>query len=204
MGALFDKWCQASKVKTMDDLRELLLLEEFKNCLPERVVIYLNEQKVSSITAAAVLADEFALTHKSVFSPSIRRDPVPSGRVRSPKSVRHCPVAAAENRECFYCHEIGHLIAACPTLKRKEQSTKTTKSPSPVGLIHTKSTSIHPKPSVGCDEIDEDFRPFVTQGSVSLVGEADGVPITILRDTGAKQTIIREGVLPFSADSYSG
>ncbi len=44
----------------------------------------------------------------------------------------------------------------------------------------------------------------MSQGSFSLVGEADSVPITILRDTGAKQTIIREGVLPFSADSYCG
>ncbi len=146
-GTLSDKWCQASKVKTMDDLCELLLLEEYKNCLPERVVVYLNEQKVSSITAAAVLADEFALTHKSIFSPPIRRDPIPSGRVRSPKSVRRNPTAASEHRECFYCHEPGHLIAACPTLKTKEQS-KTTKTPSPVGLIHTKSTSIHPVPQL--------------------------------------------------------
>lgn len=27
---LFDKWCHASKVNTLDDLRELILLEEFK------------------------------------------------------------------------------------------------------------------------------------------------------------------------------
>ncbi len=25
----------------------------------------------------------------------------------------------SKESECFYCHEVGHLIANCPTLKRK-------------------------------------------------------------------------------------
>jgi hypothetical protein len=45
--------------------RELMLLEEFKNCVPERIVVYLNEQKVSTLRQTAILADEFALIHKS-------------------------------------------------------------------------------------------------------------------------------------------
>lgn len=69
-GILFDKWCVASKVNDFSSLRELILLEEFKNCLPERVVVYLNEQKETSLSQAAVLADEFVLTHKNVFSAS--------------------------------------------------------------------------------------------------------------------------------------
>ncbi len=47
-GILFDKWCTASKVRDFNELRELVLLEEFKGCLPDRVVVYLNEQKVTS------------------------------------------------------------------------------------------------------------------------------------------------------------
>lgn len=45
-----------------------MLLEEFKNCLPERIVIYLNEQKLVTLQQAAQLADEFTLTHKTVFA----------------------------------------------------------------------------------------------------------------------------------------
>lgn len=30
-------------------LRELMLLEDFKKCLPERIVLYLNEQKVTEM-----------------------------------------------------------------------------------------------------------------------------------------------------------
>ncbi len=42
--------------------------EKFKNCAPERVVVYLNEQKVSTLSQASVSADEFVLTHKNVFT----------------------------------------------------------------------------------------------------------------------------------------
>lgn len=55
---LFEKWCAASKVITFEQLKELMLLEEFKNCLPEKIVIYLIEQKVSSLSEAAVFADD--------------------------------------------------------------------------------------------------------------------------------------------------
>ena len=73
-GTLFDKWSNACKVTDVHALRELVVLEEFKNCLPDRIVVYLNEQKVSSLSAASVLADEYVLTHKSVF-PSASEKP---------------------------------------------------------------------------------------------------------------------------------
>ena len=50
----------------MAEMRELILLEEFKKCLPEQIVVYLNEQKVALVTKVSVLADQFLLTHKSV------------------------------------------------------------------------------------------------------------------------------------------
>ncbi len=33
---LFDRWCAANKVDTLEQLKELILLEEFKNCLSEK------------------------------------------------------------------------------------------------------------------------------------------------------------------------
>lgn len=62
---LFDRWCVSSKADDFISLRELLLLEDFKQCLSERIVLYLNEQKVSTLSEASVLADEFVLTHKN-------------------------------------------------------------------------------------------------------------------------------------------
>lgn len=43
------------------------MLEEFKNGLPDKVVVYQNEQKVISLPDAAVFADKFVLAYK-IFS----------------------------------------------------------------------------------------------------------------------------------------
>ncbi len=140
-GILFDKWCTASKVRDFNELRELVLLEEFKGCLPDRVVVYLNEQKVTSLSHAAVLADEFVLTHKNVFAfvrPE-KSQPVPlqNQMLRSKNS----PPRTREDRECFYCHKQGHVIADCLTLKRKQQS-----QPKSVGFVKAvKPTVIVPR-----------------------------------------------------------
>lgn len=36
---LFDQWCAASKADKLVSVRELMLLKEFKNCLPERTAV---------------------------------------------------------------------------------------------------------------------------------------------------------------------
>ena len=66
--ALFDRWCAAKTVeKDFNKLRQLMLVEEFKKCLHSDVKMYLDEQKADSLHQAAILADEYCLTHKSSF-----------------------------------------------------------------------------------------------------------------------------------------
>ena len=38
--ALFSRWCKSQKAETKEDLKQLILLEEFKNCLPDVICIY--------------------------------------------------------------------------------------------------------------------------------------------------------------------
>lgn len=52
---------------TKEDLKQLVLLEKVKNCLPDFIHTYLNEQTVTTIDKPAVLSDEFMLTHKISF-----------------------------------------------------------------------------------------------------------------------------------------
>ncbi|KAG7471871.1 hypothetical protein MATL_G00102630 [Megalops atlanticus] len=203
--SLFDKWLHACKVSDFDRLKELLLLEEFKNCLPERIV-YLNEQKVTSVAQAAVLADEYVLTHKTVFSVPPHREATQPRNLdrsfRSLKTVHTNPSPTKDIRECFYCHEIGHLIAVCPVLQKKSQSKQSGPSTKSVGLIE--ATTSLPLPALDSD-VDTGYNPFISTGTVSLSGkEEDQVFITILRDTGATQSFILEDVLPFSNETYCG
>jgi hypothetical protein len=50
------------------------------------------------------------------------------------------------------------------------------------------------------------FKPFIFDGSVSLSNNQSNVyiPIRMLRDTGASQSLILTKTLPFSESSYSG
>uniref|UniRef100_A0A672PHY8 CCHC-type domain-containing protein n=1 Tax=Sinocyclocheilus grahami TaxID=75366 RepID=A0A672PHY8_SINGR len=196
---LFDKWCSATKTGDFDSLRELILLEEFKGCLPERVVVYLNEQKVNALSQAAVLADEFVLTHKGVFSVTHTEKSTTSGPSQSQSArIKSVTSQLKEVRDCFYCHKHGHLIADCPVLRRKQQ----TQNPKSVALLKTMPMS----ELSGCtDVLDVSYKPFVMTGFVSLSGkEEDRREISILRDTGAMQSIMVSDILPFSDESYCG
>lgn len=97
---LCDKWCSASGVRSFDQFMELILLEEFKSCLPESLVVHLNEQTIDTRSEAAIFADEFVLTHKVVFSPSSQKDV----SARSPKpasKTRTFSKPSAGSYECF-------------------------------------------------------------------------------------------------------
>lgn len=63
----FNRWCVASDVKTLDDLKELMVLEQFKSSVSDRIATYISERKPDSAYEVAVMADEFSFSHKTVF-----------------------------------------------------------------------------------------------------------------------------------------
>lgn len=50
---------------TYDNLCNLIVLEQFKNSVPHHIAVHINESKVKTAAAAAVLADEYMLTRAS-------------------------------------------------------------------------------------------------------------------------------------------
>ena len=63
----FTHWCKAADVETFPDLCDMILLEQFKHTVPDHIVTYITESKVFTPSEAAVLADEYVLTHKRNF-----------------------------------------------------------------------------------------------------------------------------------------
>uniref|UniRef100_A0A3B1IW77 Gypsy retrotransposon integrase-like protein 1 n=1 Tax=Astyanax mexicanus TaxID=7994 RepID=A0A3B1IW77_ASTMX len=203
-GVLFDKWCSANKVNDFESLRELILLEEFKNCLPERVVTYLNERSAVSVSQAAVQADEFVLTHRQTFrSPVVK---VESALGSSAKNSHGggSPPRSFSAHECYYCHKVGHIAGDCLALKRKlERPNKpqTGGSAKSVGFVDCVCTDMSDCP-MQC--VDSSFKPFMSRGNVSLGHGGAAASVSILRDTGAAQSLILSSCLPFSAQSFCG
>lgn len=60
------RWCQSKNTPNFEDVRRLILLEEFKKCLPHKICAYLKVQKVITVADAAVLAEEHVLTHRDI------------------------------------------------------------------------------------------------------------------------------------------
>lgn len=201
---LFDRWCMACKAADLASVRELILIEEFKNCVTERMAVYLNEQKVSTLQQTATLADEFALVHKTSVVKHERRDTLEkaSGASGEQDTRREVPVPRPRSdRKCFYCFKSGHLIADCEAYRRR-QPVSTPRKPKGIGLIKNASPGSRP---LSTETPDECFKPFIFKGAVSLSGKpGDGRTVTILRDTGGSQSLILASALAFDEKTASG
>ena len=62
---LFYKWCHSKEiVQDFKKLKQMVLLEEFKDKVRPDIRSHLDEQKVEELEKAAIMADDYALTHK--------------------------------------------------------------------------------------------------------------------------------------------
>lgn len=211
---LFDRWYASQRVNDFAHLKQLILMEEFKNSLPEKVTTYLNERKEMDVSKAAVLVDEYMLTHRATFQrpygfnksdrfnghgKEVEKNvssPVEPAENSPPSGVQSKPGPAEskENVMCFYCKKRGHIAAACPVLKKKNTQS--------AALIKTKNHESRSGSERACGYAD--FKPFVMDGFVAVSSGTEKIPFKILCDTAASQSFILEGILLLNADTAVG
>ena len=62
---LFNRWCHSKEIgQDFKKLKQMALLEEFKDKVRPDIRSHLDEQKVEELEKAAVTADDYALTYK--------------------------------------------------------------------------------------------------------------------------------------------
>ena len=62
---LFNRWCHSKEIgQDFKKLKQMVLLEEFKVKVRPDIRSHLDEQKVEELEKAAIMADDYALTHK--------------------------------------------------------------------------------------------------------------------------------------------
>lgn len=203
----YQRWCVASNVQTVDNMTDLIVLEQFKNTLPERIAIYIAEKQATNEADAAVLVDEYELTHKAHFGERVRsvsgqRDAF-SFRNKTP-NVNPLPVnqdrssvTSDAEQICRYCQGKGHWKGNCPVLKSKAKARFSFVKPAALAVSPGES-------DVVLSKLKPNYFPFISDGFVSLLGSEKRFPVKILRDTGASESFILESVLPFSSSSRSG
>ena len=135
---LFNTWCSSKEIdNNFEKVRQLLLIEEFKKCLPDKVKTYLDEKKVETLGQAAVLADDYILTHKSIGSHKLQ---LPAHLNRQAEPFHPNPHLGGQNQprgntpvnscfrprpnqslpkgpKCYHCRKRGHVMADCWYLK---------------------------------------------------------------------------------------
>ena len=184
---LFNRWCSSLNVTTLNDLKQLVMLEEFKRSIPLEIRTHLEEQHVSTLSQAAIMADDYALTHPKRLTKKMSsttadvHDSSPDCRKSSQDSTLKSPQKDVKTSKlCHYCKMPGHVIAECRKLERKNQAK---------GEALTTTGSL-------AGVVPEGFRTFITDGYVALSSDHDRVPVKILRDTGGMQSLLLCGVLP--------
>ena len=125
----FNWWCTTADVDNFEDLRELMVLGQFKNSIPQRIATYVAEQKAATVLRAVEWAD-FAVTHSDVSCGDVR------SRANSHSNLyygNYWPVAGPSltfknlrcrddsNKVCNYCQEPGHCKDRCPVLRSKSR-----------------------------------------------------------------------------------
>ena len=206
--ALFNRWLTSQQVGgSFEKLKQLILLEEFKSCVPVKVKTYLEEQKVNELQRAVTLADDYKLTHQSMGSNAETKSITPS----KPKDTSNVPPQdktstqprdqdrSGRNRGmtlrsgpvCAYCKRRGHLLSECWALDKKDK-----KKGNALVTIGCRSSA---NPAT---KTPDTFKPFISQGFISTDENSAVIKrIHILRDTGASQSLLAEGVLGLSEQS---
>ena len=131
--ALLDRWCASKEVvNDFEKLRQLVLVEEFKACVPTSIKTYIDEQKATTLHQAAVLADDYSLTHRHAFPPTDgngSRDDKPVNPPIHPKTGRYRDSGRHDNSNnnnkfssvvCNYCKRRSHVMAECWSLQKKK------------------------------------------------------------------------------------
>ena len=220
--ALFDRWCTSKEVaKDYEKLRQMILVEEFKNCLPDNIKTYIEERKTEDLQQAATLADDYSLTHRISFvtlnNPrgSISQDDQSncnnsSGAPIKPKPAGH-PADGQRPRQsrngsrgpiCNYCKCRGHVISECWSLEQKRNNPS---GDLMVSTVNPPTTcSVPPVENSNETSSSTDYHPFVSEGYVSLSENGETVLVKILRDTGATQSLLVDNLLPLSEQTSIG
>ena len=177
-----DKWCDSKRIDgDAEKLRQLILAEEFLNCVPEEVRVHLSERKTDVTYEMAALADEYILTHRKTKKKTFTGNRVKfKAELRPKEENRRTFQSSSRTVICYKCGKAGHIAIRCQLGKGPERNQ--TQPRKPQGAVTTA-------------RIDKSYRPWTKKGMIR--GPHGGpVEVSILRDTGASQSLLLRSKLP--------
>ena len=177
-----DKWCDSKRIDgDAEKLRQLILAEEFLNCVPEEIRVHLSERKTDVTYEMAALADEYILTHRKTKEKTFTGNRVKfKAELRPKEENRRTFQSSSRTVVCYKWGKAGHIAIRCQLGKGPERNQ--TQPRKPQGAVTTA-------------RVDKSYRPWTKRGVIrSPYGGP--VEVSILRDTGASQSLLLRNKLP--------
>ena len=200
----FGEWCDAKDIRTLEDLKQLTLLEDFESNIPSEIRLYIEDCQATTLAEAAKLADTYAITHHLGSTPSNQNMGMFQNTPRSQKSFsfRSWNQASVSNKsasnnstngsnevECHFCGRKGHKFLQCFKLKAHKEAEKK----KPVALIQALGDS---GPELEISEVLKPFANHISQGELAMSPGDSGKSITVLRDSGGSISLVLKSSLP--------
>ena len=177
-----DKWCDSKRIDgDAEKLRQLILAEEFLNCVPEEVRVHLSERKTDVTYEMAALADEYILTHRKTKEKPYTGSKVKfKAELRPKEENRRTFQSSSRTVVCYKCGKAGHIAIRCQLGKGPERNQ--TQPRKPQGAVTTPRGN-------------QSYRPWTKKGMIRSP-HGGPVEVSILRDTGASQSLLLRSKLP--------
>ena len=178
LGRHFDSWVNACDV-TQDyaSLRDFCLLDQFIASLSPELRTYIKEHRISTLSEAGTLADNWASAHSAYPKQKQSQASDKGKRIIAPKPSDTVSSSKSNSSKiiCHYCGEAGHIKPKCPN--------------NPYALKQNSANSPHKVQF--CMEDKDVSNECLTTGTVNGAWVS-----TILRDTGCNCVIVSDKVLP--------
>ena len=175
----------------VEKLWQLILAEEFLNCVPEEIRVHLREKKNDLSHEMAALADEYTPTHRKTKERIYMGSQGSRMKFKAESSPEEKPTE--ENRRtflssgrtvvCYKCRKAGHIAIRYQLGKGPESN---------------RAQSGKPQGAVTTARVNQSYRPWTKRGVIR--GPNGGpVELSILRDTGVSQSLLLRNKVPKGA-----
>ena len=206
---LFNRWCHSKEIgQDFKKLKQMVLLEEFKDKVRPDIRSHLDEQKVEELEKAAIMADDYALTHKMSsksgnpqqkrYHGSGNRENISRNmddRKRQGKSTENVGLVSKVEplKPCEHCGRFNHKSEDCRIAKNKLQ-----KEVKPTGLTSLKGLKVSPfNESENSKGVK--VKPLIDRNS--FVEKNKGIKVNPLHND---KSCIEDEISPNTESDYSG